>query len=103
MKKMGLGEKVFDRCVRHFTDLNLLIVSADYHPVYRWNMTFYNRLIEIFSATNNLDALDHFCKQVFLDRKRDIEDISDSEIEMLGKSALSRQKGGNDHSQKKVI
>lgn len=103
MKKMGLGEKVFDRCARRLAEMELLIISSDYRPVYRWDTLLYNRLVEIFSATDNLDALDRFCRQVFLEERRSIRGISDIEIEMLGKSALSRRKGGTNHSQKKVI
>lgn len=103
MKKMGFGEKVFDRCARRMAEMELLIVSSGYHPVYRWNTAIYDRLIEIFSATDNLDALDRFCKQIFLEGMRSIREITDSEVEMLGKSVLSRRKEGTDHSQKKVI
>lgn len=103
MKKMGLGEKVFDRCVRRLEQMELLIVSSDYHPVYRWDTALYERLVEILSATDNLEALDGFCRRMFLEEKRCIRGISDFEVEMLGKSALSRRKGGTDHSQKKVI
>lgn len=103
MKKMNLGEKVFDRCVRHLADMGLLIVSTDYHPDYRWNTALYDRLVGIVSSTDNLSTLDDFCRRVFIEGKRSIGSITDPEITELRKSALSRQKGGTDHSQKKVI
>lgn len=100
LKKMNLGEKVFDRCVRHLAKMELLIVTPDYHPDYRWNTVLYERLVDILTSTDNLDALDGFCHRVFLDGKRSIGSVTDSEIEELGKGILSRQKGGSDHSQK---
>lgn len=86
MKKMNLGEKVFDRCVRRLQKMELLIVSPDYHPDYRWDTALYLRLVKILSATKDSDAIDEFCRRVFLEQGRSIASISDQEIEILGKN-----------------
>lgn len=100
MKAMNLGVKVFDRCARRLEEMELLIVSSGRHPNYRWNTKLYHRLIEILNVTDNLDALDEFCRRVFLEGKRSIGSVSAPEIEELGKSDFFLQKGGSEHSQK---
>ena len=85
MLKMNLGEKVFDRCARRLSEMELLVVSSDYHPDFRWNDPLYDRLVEILSVTNNLKALDEFCSRVFLKGGRSIKSVSNEEIQELGK------------------
>lgn len=103
MRKMNLGEKVFNRCARRLAEMGLLIIYSDFHPVYRWNTALYERLIDILSSTDNLDVLDGFCRRVFQEEKRSIGSVTAPEIAELEESALSLPMGGADHSQKKVI
>lgn len=84
MRRMNVGLRVFDRCVKRMTDLGLLerkLKNGMYD--YCWNMNVYNRLLKIASATNDLNTLDKFGKRVFVKEKRDILSITDDEIREL--------------------
>lgn len=86
MERMNIRLRTFDRCVRRMTGMKLLDrMPQEGMYDYLWNMGRYNRLLQIISATNDINRLREFCRKAFVEQKRDILSISDTEIKMLGK------------------
>lgn len=86
MQRMNLRLRTFNRCVERMTELKLLDrMPQEGMYDYLWNMERYNRLLQVMSATTDLNRLREFCRKNFIEQKRDILFISDTEIELLGK------------------
>lgn len=86
MERMNIRLRTFDRCVKRMTGMKLLDrMPQEGMYDYLWNMGRYNRLLQIISATNDINRLREFCRKAFVEQKRDILSISDTEIKMLGK------------------
>lgn len=86
MERMNIRLRTFDRCVRRMTGMKLLDrMPQEGMYDYLWNMGRYNRLLQIISATNDINRLREFCRKAFVEQKRDILSISDTEIKRLGK------------------
>lgn len=86
MQRMNIRLRTFDRCVKRMTELKLLDrMPQEGMYDYLWNMGCYNHLLQILSATTDLNRLREFCRKNFIERKRDITSISDMEIKLLGK------------------
>lgn len=85
MKRMNIRLRTFDRCVKRMTDLGLLDrLPQDGMYDYLWNMSLYNRLLRIMSATRDVNRLSEFCRKTFVLQKRSIQSVSEEEIESLG-------------------
>lgn len=85
MKRMNIRLRTFDRCVKRMTELGLLNrLSQDGMYDYLWNMTLYNRLLQIMTATHDTNRIRVFCMKTFVEQKRSIQSISEEEIEALG-------------------
>lgn len=86
MQRMNIRLRTFDRCVKRMEGLRLLDrLPQEGMYDYLWNMERYNRLLRIVSVTNDINRLGEFCRKNFVERKRDILSISDTEIGLLGK------------------
>lgn len=86
MERMNIRLRTFDRCVKRMTGMKLLDrMPQEGMYDYLWNMGRYNRLLQIISATNDINRLREFCRKAFVEQKRDILSISDTEIKRLGK------------------
>ena len=86
MKRMGLKENTFDKCVRKFVSMKLLYKTFNdsKNKVYfSWNMGLYFKLVRILSITNDVDKLRDFCQVNFIKKNRMIDEISEDEIEIL--------------------
>lgn len=86
MKRMGLKENSFDKCVRKFVKLRLLDKTLNDQKnkvFYSWNMELYFRLVKILSITNDIDRIIDFCQVNFIEKNRMIDEISETEIETL--------------------
>jgi len=85
MKRMNIRLRIFDRCVKRMTGLGLLNrLPQDGMYDYLWNMTLYNRLLRIMTATRDTNRIKEFCRKAFVEQKRSIQSISEDEIEALG-------------------
>jgi hypothetical protein len=85
-ERMGLKECAFKRCAKRLSAMNLLKISHNpegNRVFYEFNMSLYNRLVEILSATTDMDKLVIFCDTHFKKTYRRIESISDDEIKLL--------------------
>jgi hypothetical protein len=87
MKRMGLNEYTFDKCVKRLQEMRLL--SRTYNKLgnrvfYSFNMELYRRLVEILSVTCDIDRLIEFCDRNFKKQSRPIESITEEEIRELG-------------------
>jgi len=86
MKRMGLKENTFDKCVRRFVRMKLLYKTfndSKNKVYYSWNMGLYFKLVRILSITNDVDKLRDFCQVNFIKKNRMIDEISEDEIEIL--------------------
>lgn len=85
MKRMNIRLRTFDRCVKRMAELGLLDrLPQDGMYDYLWNMTLYDRLLRIMSATRDINRLREFCRKIFIEQKRSIQSISEDEIKSLG-------------------
>lgn len=92
IKRMGLKETSFDKCVRKFTEMKLLHKwnnTQKNKVYYSWNWPVYEKLIRILSSTNNIDALINFADTYFKKNNRSIESITEDEIRMLSRHSGS--------------
>ncbi len=83
MKRMGLNLYTFEHCVRKLEGMNLLTRrhnALGNRVYYLFNMDLYDRLVEILSATCNVDKLIEFCDTKFKHENRSIESITEEEI-----------------------
>lgn len=88
IKRMGLKETSFDKCVQKMTQMKLLHKwnnSQKNKVYYSWNWTVYEKLIRILSSTNNIDALIKFADTYFKKNNRTIESITEDEIRSLSR------------------
>lgn len=85
MKRMGLNEYSYERCVRKFINLGLLSKTNNAkgnRVYYALNMDIYEKLVTILSSTNNVDKLIEFC-DTKLKKGRTIASITQQEIDGL--------------------
>jgi hypothetical protein len=86
IRRMGLKECAFKRCVERFSQMKLLTRtynSLGNRVFYSINMELYNRLVEIVSSTYDCERLAAFCDTKFRKEARPIESITAEEIREL--------------------
>jgi predicted transcriptional regulator len=86
IKRMGLKESTFNRCVNRLSEMKLLTRTYNdrgNRVYYSFDMELYNRLVEILSITSNIDKLIAFCDVNFKKQSRSIESITEDEINEL--------------------
>lgn len=86
MKFMGMKKHVFDKCVKRMVELELLEKTNNQRGnkvYYFFNLALYDRLLEVLSATNDIDAVLDFCNEKFKKERRSIASITDEEIKKL--------------------
>lgn len=86
MKIMGINQYSFDKSIKKLMRMKLL--TRKYNRLgnkvtYSFNLSVYNRLIDILSSTCNIDKLIEFCDKNFIQLGRDIKSIRKDEIEAL--------------------
>lgn len=80
----GMGRRVFERCARKAVRMGLLErVPVDSRYDYMWNVTAYDRLVEIVSANASYVILREFCDRVFEAEGREVTSVTDSEVRAL--------------------
>ena len=80
MKKMGLGERLFDRCVKRLMEIGLLdrkLVGNKYS--YSLDVDQYEKLTQILTVTNDVHRLKSFCESVFVNGQRAIQDVTEED------------------------
>ena len=83
MDRMGMKERVFNRCVARFKALNLVeSETIGLKVLYKWNIPLYERLLDIITATENIYKLRKFW-EAFVEQGRSIESVTDDEIVSL--------------------
>ncbi|MDR1718028.1 MAG: hypothetical protein LBS20_19500 [Prevotella sp.] len=86
MKRMGLNEYSFERCIKRLVKMGLLSKTNNKlknKVYYSFNMQLYDRLVEILSVTCNIDKLIEFCETKFIRDARPIESITEKETDDL--------------------
>jgi predicted transcriptional regulator len=86
IKRMGLKESAFNRCVNRLSQMKLLTRTYNdrgNRVYYSFDMERYNRLVEMLSITSNIDKLIAFCDENFKKQSRSIESITEDEINEL--------------------
>lgn len=86
---LGIGARLFDRCVAKCVSMGLMqceVTDGKYE--YLWDREAYARLVDILSVTGSHKALREFCERVFEREKRSVLSISDKEINSLKPSRL---------------
>lgn len=89
MKIMGLNQYSFDKTIKKLMRMKLLTRKYNRlgnHVSYSFNVSLYNKLIEILSATCNVNKLIEFCELNFNKLGREIRSIKKEEIEKLRSS-----------------
>ncbi len=84
---LGIGARLFDRCVAKCVSMGLLQCEVrDGKNEYLWDGDNYSRLISILSVSTRHKTLREFCDRVFEKEKRDVRSISSKEIHDLKNS-----------------
>jgi hypothetical protein len=86
IKRTGLKECTFNRCVDRFSEMKLLTRSYNAlgnRVFYDIDMDLYRKLVEIVSSTYDCDRLRAFCETKFKKEARLIESITPEEIDEL--------------------
>lgn len=85
-RRMGLKEYTFDRCARTLCQMGLIIKTSDSsrnHVHYELHEEAYDRLVQVVSATRNIDRLIEFFNFHIFQLGKSIPDLTDTEINRL--------------------
>lgn len=85
-RRMGLREYTFDRCARTLCRMGLVVKTTDSsrnHVHYELNEEAYERLVQIVSATRNIDRLIEFFNFHVFQLGKTILELKDVEINRL--------------------
>lgn len=84
--KMNLGIRLFERCVKRLISIGLLSRKLKGHKyIYTLDMELYEKLVGIFTITNDIHKMKSFCDTVFVKQKKKIQDITEEDLKELGK------------------
>lgn len=85
-RRMGLREYTFDRCAQVLCRMGLVVKTSDSsrnHVHYELNEEAYERLVQIVSATRNINRLIEFFNFHIFQLGKTILEVSDAEINRL--------------------
>lgn len=82
--KMNLGVRLFDRVTKKLISMGLLTKEKTGNKyAYSLDLKAYRKLVGFLSLTNDIFKLKAFCETVFIKEKKKIQDITESDIEVL--------------------
>lgn len=84
MKRMNFNRRIFEKCVKQLTDMDLLKVTKAVNKCFlTFEITRYEKLVEILNSHTDVFVMKEFCKRMFVEQKRSIDSITKKEIEAL--------------------
>lgn len=84
--KMNLGIRLFERCVKRLISIGLVsrILKGNKY-IYTLDMELYEKLVGIFTITNDTYKIKSFCDTVFVKQKKNIQSITEEDLKELRK------------------